>query len=174
VTHFVASIGTGGTISGAARYLREQRPDLVVIGADPAGSVYSGDIARAYLTEGVGEDFWPTTYDADVCDLIVRVSDRDSMLTARQATAREGILMGESCGTALWAALQVARDLDDSDALFVVLLPDGGRNYIGKLYNDEWLRSQGLLGADEAVTDYDWRATRPAVVVRGRGVVRPG
>ena len=173
VTHFVASIGTGGTISGAARYLRERRPDLVVIGADPAGSVYSGDAARPYLTEGVGEDFWPTTYDADVCDLIVRVSDRDSMLTARQATAREGILMGESCGTALWAALQVARDLDDGGALFVVLLPDGGRNYIGKLYNDQWLRSQGLLGADEAVADYDWRATRPEVVVRGRGSVRP-
>jgi cystathionine beta-synthase len=173
VTHFVASIGTGGTISGAARYLRERSPSLVVVGADPAGSVYSGDAPRAYLTEGIGEDFWPSTYDASVCDVIVRVSDRDSMLMARAATAAEGILMGESSGTALWAALQIARSVDEPDALFVVLLPDSGRNYIGKLYSDEWLRSQGLLGADEQVSDYDWRQTRPEVVVRGRGTVLP-
>ena len=132
-----------------------------MIGADTEGSVFSGDTPHPYLTEGVGEDFWPETYDADAADLIVRVSDRDAMLTARQATAAEGILMGESCGTALWAALQVARDMDDPDALFVVLLPDSGRNYVGKLYNDAWLRDVGLLGADEQVTDYDWRATRP-------------
>ena len=166
ITHFVASIGTGGTISGAGRYLKERSPELVIVGADPAGSVYSGDTPRPYLTEGIGEDFWPTTYDAGICDVIVRVSDRDSMLTARLGTAREGILMGESCGTALWAALQVARELDDPDALFVVLLPDGGRNYVGKLYNDAWLREHGLLAQDERVSDYDWRATRPAVVVR--------
>jgi cystathionine beta-synthase len=173
LTHFVASIGTGGTISGVARYLREQSPSVVIVGADPAGSVYSGDQARAYLTEGIGEDFWPTTYDVEACDLIVRVSDRDSMLTARLATAREGILMGESSGTALWAALQVARSVEDPHALFVVLLPDSGRNYIGKLYSDEWLRSKGLLGAQEQVTGYDWRGTSPDVVIRGRGVVRP-
>jgi cystathionine beta-synthase len=171
ITHFVAGLGTGGTITGAARYLREQNPSITVIGADPDGSVYSGADPHPYLTEGVGEDFWPTTYDADVVDLIVRCSDRDAMLTARQATAAEGILMGESCGTALWVALQVARDLDDPDALFVVLLPDGGRNYIGKLFNDEWLRSSGLLGRDEPVADYDWRDTAPAVVVRGGGEV---
>jgi len=165
VTHFVAGIGTGGTISGAARYLREQNPGLVVIGADTEGSVFSGDTPRPYLTEGVGEDFWPTTYDADAPDLIVRVSDRDALLTARQATAAEGILMGESCGTALWAGLQVAREVADPSALFVVLLPDSGRNYVGKLYNDEWLRENGLLGAVEQVADYDWRATRPSVVV---------
>ena len=173
VTHFVASIGTGGTVSGAGRYLKERNPSLVVVGADPAGSVYSGDTPRAYLTEGIGEDFWPTTYDTEICDLIVRVSDRDTMLTARLATAREGILMGESCGTALWAALQVARELDDPGALFVVLLPDSGRNYVGKLYNDAWLRDHGLLGAAEAVSDYDWRATAPDLVVR-RGEVAPG
>ncbi len=166
VTHFVASIGTGGTISGAGRYLKERNPELVVIGADPAGSVYSGGPVQPYLTEGIGEDFWPTTYDTAICDLVVRVSDRDSMLTARLATAREGILMGESCGTALWAALQVARPLDDRDALFVVLLPDGGRNYVGKLYNDAWLREQGLLGPDEPVSAYDWRATASEVIVR--------
>jgi cystathionine beta-synthase len=172
ITHFVAGIGTGGTISGIARYLREQRPDVVVIGADTEGSVFSGGAPRPYLTEGVGEDFWPATYDTEAPDLIVRVSDRDSLLTARQATAAEGILVGESAGTALWAALQVARDLDDPEALFVVLLPDSGRNYVGKLYNDAWLREAGLLGAEEPVSDYDWRATRPSVVVR-RGEVRP-
>ena len=166
ITHFVAGVGTGGTISGIGRYLREQKPGIVVVGADAEGSVFSGGSPQPYLTEGVGEDFWPVTYDTDVCDLIVRVTDQDSMLTARQATAAEGILMGESCGTALWAALQVARSVEDPDALFVVLLPDSGRNYIGKLYNDAWLREVGLLGADEAVSDYDWRATQPGVVVR--------
>jgi len=173
ITHFVAGIGTGGTISGIGRYLREQKPDVVVVGADTEGSVFSGDTPRAYLTEGVGEDFWPGTYDTDVCDLVVRVSDRDSMLTARQATAAEGILMGESCGTALWAALQVARETDDGEALFVVLLPDSGRNYIGKLYNDAWLREVGLLSADEAIADYDWRKTGPAMTVRRGEVVPP-
>jgi cystathionine beta-synthase len=172
ITHFVAGIGTGGTISGAARYLRERNPAITVIGADPDGSVYSGADPHPYLTEGVGEDFWPTTYDADVADAIVRCSDRNAMLTARQATAAEGILMGESCGMALWAALQVARDLDDPDALFVVLLPDSGRNYVGKLFNDDWLRSTGLLHPGEAAADYDWRDTRPTVIVR-RGEVRP-
>lgn len=166
VTHFVAGVGTGGTISGIGGYLHEQRGDLVVIGADTAGSVYSGGTPHPYLTEGVGEDFWPITYDTDVCDLIVQVADRDSMLTARQATAAEGILTGESSGTALWAALQVARTVDDPEALFVVLLPDSGRNYIGKLYNDAWLRSVGLLGADEEVSAYDWRSTQLGVVVR--------
>ena len=166
ITHFVAGVGTGGTISGIGSYLHEQKPDLVVIGADTHGSVFSGGAPHPYLTEGVGEDFWPITYDTDVCDLIVQVSDRDSMLTARQATATEGILMGESCGTALWAALQVARTVDDPEALFVVLLPDSGRNYIGKLYNDAWLREVGLLGAEEAVSDYDWRSTQLATVVR--------
>jgi cystathionine beta-synthase len=166
ITHFVASIGTGGTISGVARALRARNPSVLIIGADPAGSVYSGGDPHPYLTEGIGEDFWPGTYDTDSCDIIVRVSDRDSMLMARAATAREGILMGESCGTALWAALQVARDLDDPDALFVVLLPDGGRNYLGKLYDDDWLRENELLGADEEVAAYDWRATSPEVVVR--------
>ena len=171
ITHFVCGIGTGGTISGTARYLRERDPGIVIVGADTEGSVYTGDTPRPYLTEGVGEDFWPETYDRDVCDLIVRVSDRDAMLTARQGTATEGVLMGMSSGTVLWAALQVAREVDDHNALFVVLLPDSGRNYVGKLFNDDWLRQNGLLGADEQVADYDWRATRPSVVVR-RGEVR--
>ena len=168
VTHFVAGIGTGGTISGIGRSLRQRNPDVVVVGADTEGSVFSGDTPRPYLTEGVGEDFWPATYDQGICDLIVRVTDRDSLLTARQATACEGVLVGESCGTALWAALQVARDLDDPEALVVVLLPDSGRSYLGKLYNDDWLRTVGVLGAQEAVADYDWRATRPEVIVDRR------
>ncbi len=171
VTHFVVALGTGGTVSGAGRFLRER--DVVIVGADPAGSVYSGATPHPYLTEGIGEDFWPATYDARICDIVVQVSDRDTMLTARLATAREGILMGESSGTALWAALQVARDLDDPDALYVVLLPDSGRNYVGKLYSDDWLRERGLLGADERVSDYDWRATRAEVVLRGGEIPQP-
>ena len=156
------SLGTGGTVSGVARYLREQSSTVQIIGADPDGSVYSGAAPHPYLTEGIGEDFWPGTYDTDACDLIVRVSDRDSMLTARQATAAEGILMGESSGTALWAALQVAREVDDADALFVVVLPDSGRNYVGKLFNDEWLRETGCWTPTSR-----WRTTTGER--RGRG-----
>jgi len=172
ITHFVAGLGTGGTISGAGRFLKERKPDVVVVGADTEGSVFSGGPIRPYLTEGIGEDFWPQTYDTDVADVIVRVSDRDAFLTARAATAAEGILVGESGGTAIWAALQVARDLDDRSALLVVLLPDSGRNYIGKLYNDAWLREVGIIGPDEAVSDYDWRATQPEVVVRRGDISR--
>ena len=172
VTHLVVALGTGGTVSGTGRYLKERNPEIQIVGADPAGSVYSGSEPHAYLTEGIGEDFWPSTYDAGVCDVVVRVSDRDSMLMARIATIREGILMGESCGTALWAALHVARDLDDPDALFVVLLPDSGRNYVGKLYSDRWLRERGLLGPYEEVVDYDWRSTRPEVVLTGEEIPR--
>ena len=174
VTHLVVALGTGGTVTGAGRYVKERNPEVVIVGADPDGSVYSGAAPHPYVTEGIGEDFWPTTYDAEICDVVVRVTDRDSMLTARVATIREGILMGESCGTALWAALQVARDLDDPDALFVVLLPDSGRNYVGKLYNDDWLREIGLLGPSEAVADYDWRATHAEVVLRGAEIPQPG
>jgi cystathionine beta-synthase len=173
ITHLVVAVGTGGTVTGTGRYLKERNPAIEIIGADPDGSVYSGATPRAYLTEGIGEDFWPDTYDTRICDVIVRVSDRDSMLTARAATTAEGILMGESCGTALWAALQVARDLDDPEALMVVLLPDSGRNYVGKLYSDEWLRSTGLLRVGESVADYDWRATRPEVVLRGEEIPQP-
>jgi cystathionine beta-synthase len=167
ITHLVVAIGTGGTVTGVARFLKERNADVQVIGADPAGSVYSGATPHPYLTEGIGEDFWPTTYDADACDAVVQVSDRDSMLMARIATAREGIFMGQSCGTALWAALQVAREVNDPAALFVVILPDSGRNYVAKLYSDSWLRENGLLGPHEEVVDYDWRATGPAMTLRG-------
>jgi cystathionine beta-synthase len=172
ITHFVVALGTGGTVTGAGRYLKERDAQVVIVGADPEGSVYSGDPPAPYLTEGIGEDFWPTTYEPDVCDVVIRVGDRDSMLTARTATTSEGILMGESCGTALWAALQLARTVADPNALFVVLLPDSGRNYLGKLYSDAWLRERGLLGAEERVSDYDWRRTTAEVVLRGAEIPR--
>src|SRR6185312_5771285 len=123
VTHFVAGIGTGGTITGTGRYLKEVSGGAVrVIGADPEGSVYSGGSGRPYLVEGIGEDFWPTTYDAGVVDDVVMVSDRNSFLTARRITREEGILVGGSCGTAVWAAIEVGRHLGPDDVV-VVLLP---------------------------------------------------
>lgn len=151
VTHLVASVGTGGTISGIAHYLRAQDPGVRVIGADPEGSVLSGDTARPYLTEGVGEDFFPGTYDPASVDRWVRVSDRDAFAMARRITREEGILAGGSCGTAMVAALDEAGRLmreepaTARDAVIVVILPDGGRNYLSKLYNDEWMRANGLL-----------------------------
>jgi len=151
ITHFVASVGTGGTITGTARYLLAQNPAIRVVGADPEGSVLSGDIARPYLTEGVGEDFFPGTYDPAVVHRWVRVSDRDAFAMARRITREEGILAGESCGTAMVAALdEAARLMREEpeaarDAVIVVILPDGGRNYLSKLYNDEWMRANGLL-----------------------------
>ncbi len=155
ITHLVASAGTGGTITGAARYLRSMRPDLAVIGADPEGSVLSGDTARPYLTEGVGEDFLPGTMDPALVDRWVRVSDRDAFAMARRITREEGILAGESCGTAMVAALAVARELTETpggaDAVMVVILPDTGRNYLSKLYSDEWMRANGLLESPGAV-----------------------
>jgi cystathionine beta-synthase len=149
VTHVIIASGTGGTISGTGRYLKEQRADIVMIGADPEGSVLSGDTARPYLTEGIGEDFFPGTYDPHTVDRWVRVSDRDSFAAARRITREEGILAGESCGTALVATLTVAQELVDageaSGKVIVVMFPDGGRNYMSKLYNDEWMRVNGLL-----------------------------
>ena len=162
LTHFVASVGTGGTISGVVHYLRAQHPALRVIGADPEGSVLSGDTARPYLTEGVGEDFLPGTFDPATVDRWVRVSDRDAFAMARRITREEGILAGESCGSAVVAALDEARRLmldapdEAAGAVMVVLLPDGGRNYLSKLYNDEWMRVNGLLettGATARVGD---------------------
>ena len=155
ITHFVASVGTGGTISGAAHVLKAHNPAIEVIGADPEGSVLSGDVARPYLTEGVGEDFFPGTYDPSVVDRWVRVSDRDAFAMARRLTREEGILAGGSCGTAMVAALEVARGLtaapDGADAVIVVLLPDSGRSYLSKIYNDEWMRANGLLATTGAV-----------------------
>ncbi len=151
LTHVVIASGTGGTITGVGRYLKERNSAVEVIGGDPEGSVLSGDTARPYLTEGIGEDFLPGTYDPSVVDRWVRVSDRDSFGMARRITREEGILAGESSGTAVVATLAVARELmeagEGAGKLIVVLLPDTGRNYLSKLYNDEWLHANGLVGS---------------------------
>jgi cystathionine beta-synthase len=145
VTHFVAGIGTGGTISGTGRYLKEVSGGRVqVIGADPEGSVYSGGTGRPYLVEGVGEDFWPETYDKAICDRVVAVSDADSFLMTRRLAREEALLTGGSGGLAVVAALRVARDAGP-DGVVVVLLPDGGRGYLAKIFNDEWMADYGFL-----------------------------
>jgi len=152
ITHFVAGVGTGGTISGTGRYLKEQSGARVqVIGADPEGSVYSGGTGRPYLVEGVGEDFWPTTYDPDICDEIVAVSDADSFDMTRRLAREEGLLVGGSCGMAVVAALRVAERLGPDDVV-VVLLPDGGRGYLSKVFNDKWMSDYGFLGAAAETT----------------------
>ena len=146
ITHFVASVGTGGTISGTGRYLKERNPSIQVIGADPEGSVYSGGSGRPYLVEGIGHDYFPEAYDPSVCDEVIAVSDRDSFLTARRVAREEGILVGGSCGTAVWAALAVVPRLGPDDVL-VVLLPDSGRGYLSKVYDDAWMADHGFLRA---------------------------
>jgi cystathionine beta-synthase len=155
LTHLVASVGTGGTISGVGHYLREQKRDVMIVGADPEGSVLSGDTARPYLTVRNGEDFFPGTYDPTVVDRWVRVSDRDAFAAARRLTREEGILSGGSSGTALVATLTVARELVDANVgagkVIVVLLPDSGRSYLSKVYNDEWMRVNGLMPTTGAV-----------------------
>ena len=178
ITHLIASAGTGGTISGIGRYLKSKNATIQIIGADPEGSILSGDVARPYLTEGVGEDFMPGTHDPSVVDRWVRVSDRDSFLMARRITREEGILAGESCGTAVVAVLDEARRVMAQGAeaveraVMVVVLPDGGRSYLSKLYNDEWMRANGLMATTGAVVrvaqllaDRQGGADMPAVVL---------
>ncbi|UGQ09350.1 cystathionine beta-synthase [Yinghuangia sp. ASG 101] len=145
VTAFVAGVGTGGTISGTGRFLKEVSDGRVrVIGADPEGSVYSGGSGRPYLVEGVGEDFWPTAYDPSVPDEIIAVSDRDSFLMTRRLAREEGLLVGGSCGMAVVAGLRAAERLGPDDVV-VVLLPDSGRGYLSKVFNDEWMADHGFL-----------------------------
>ncbi|MFG3600700.1 cystathionine beta-synthase [Micromonospora chersina] len=156
LTHFVAGVGTGGTISGIGRYLKEASEGRVrVVGADPEGSVYSGGTGRPYLVEGVGEDFWPETYDRTVADEIVEVSDKQSFEMTRRLAREEGLLVGGSCGMAVVAALEVARKAGPDDVI-VVLLPDSGKGYMSKIFNDQWMARYGFLdnsGAEPTVAD---------------------
>ena len=165
VTHFVAGIGTGGTITGAGRYLKDVSEGRVkVVGADPEGSVYSGGTGRPYLVEGVGEDFWPTAYDPAVPDQIIAVTDSDSFNMTRRLAREEAMLVGGSCGMAVVAALKVAEEAGP-DSLVVVLLPDGGRGYLSKIFNDAWMSSYGFLR-----TRLDGSIEQPTVgdVLRGK------
>lgn len=153
VTHFVAGVGTGGTISGAGRYLKEVSDGAVrVIGVDPQGSIYSGGPVHGYHVEGVGEDFWPGAFDTHVPDAFERVSDAESFAMTRRLAREEGILVGGSSGMATAAALRVARDLPD-EAVVVVLLPDSGRGYMDKIFDDQWMRGHGFEAGDD---DADW------------------
>jgi cystathionine beta-synthase len=155
ITHLVAGVGTGGTITGIGRYLKAQNPAIEIIGADPVGSIYSNAAVHPYLVEGVGEDFWPQTYDPSVVDRYVTVSDRDSFLTTRRLALEEGLLVGGSCGLAVYAALQVASTVDDPQAMIAVVLPDGGRAYLSKIFNDDWMTQYGFLerSGDRTVGD---------------------
>lgn len=155
VTHFVAGVGTGGTISGVGKYLKEVSNGAVrVIGADPEGSVYSGGTGRPYLVEGVGEDFWPTAYDPTVVDEIIASSDAESFELTRRLAREEGLLVGGSSGLAVASGLKAARDLGKDDVM-VILLPDGGRGYLGKIFNDKWMRSYGFGGDSDERTVAD-------------------
>ena len=143
---FASGVGTGGTICGAGRYLKEQNPEILVVGVDPEGSIYTAPSeadVRSYLTEGVGEDFWPETYDPTIVDRFEMVTDDEAMRMTRRLASEEGILAGGSCGMAVVGALRVAEEYPDE--LVVVILPDSGRNYLGKIFNDEWMREHGFL-----------------------------
>jgi cystathionine beta-synthase len=151
VTHFVTGVGTGGTITGTGRYLREVSVDreggrVQIVGVDPVGSVYSGGTGQPYLVEGVGEDFWPEAYDPSVVDRIVAVSDQQSFDMTLRLAREEGLLVGGSCGMAAVGALEIARELGPDD-IVVVLLPDGGRGYLGKIFNEGWMRRHGFTPA---------------------------
>lgn len=168
VTHFVTGVGTGGTITGTGRYLREISADrasgrVQIVGVDPVGSVYSGGTGQPYLVEGVGEDFWPTAYDPSVTDRIVAVSDQQSFDMTVRLAREEGLLVGGSCGMAVVGALEVARELGPDDVV-VVLLPDGGRGYLGKIFNDRWMRAHGFTAAQGSPTVADVLRADPAAL----------
>ncbi len=143
ITHFVAGAGTGGTITGVGRFLKEQNPAVQIIAADPTNSVYSGGSGRPYLVEGVGEDFWPDTYDPAIVDSTIAVTDAESFAMAHRVTVEEGILIGGSGGTAVAAALQIAENLTAQD-LVVVLIPDSGRGYLSKVFDKSWMANMGF------------------------------
>jgi cystathionine beta-synthase len=144
ITHFVSGIGTGGTISGTARFLKECNPKIHVVGADPEGSIYSGDTPKSYAVEGIGMSYLPETVDMHVIDEMVRVGDRESFLMARRIAREEGLLVGGSSGTAAVAAVSLAKTLP-AEAVLVVVFPDSGRGYMSKIFNDEWMIANGFL-----------------------------
>ena len=160
---FVAGMGTGGTISGTAKYLKKQNPNITVVGADPVGSILSGDSPHSYLVEGIGEDFVPATFNRQVIDEMVRVSDVESFSIARRLAREEGLLAGGSAGTAVAAALKYALRLEPGK-IVVVLLPDTGRNYLTKIFSDQWMRENGLLQNDQ-------ERTTAADIIRFKGGV---
>ncbi|HBM17305.1 MAG TPA: cystathionine beta-synthase [Lentisphaeria bacterium] len=144
VDAFVSGMGTGGTISGTGKYLKEKNPNIKIVGADPEGSILSGDFPKSYKVEGIGEDFIPVTFDRQIVDDMVRVSDTESFITARRLAREEGLLVGGSSGTAMAAALKYSQRLSGGENI-VVLLPDTGRNYLTKLYSDEWMIEHGFM-----------------------------
>ncbi len=174
---FVSAVGTGGTISGTGRFLKERNPNIRLVGADPAGSIYTEPHnMHGYKVEGIGEDFIPGTVELGLIDEWVTVSDRDSFLTARRLVREEGLLVGGSCGTAVYAALEVARRYGEETTI-VVLLPDTGRGYLSKQYNDDWMRENGFLsrfGAASRVHDvlaYHARELPPVIGVSREATV---
>lgn len=158
ITHYVAGMGTGGTISGAAKYLKEQNPDIQVIGVDSEGSVYkhyfetgefSKDVIHPYVTEGIGEDIIPANIDFEYIDDVVQVNDKNSLLMTRRLAKEEGLFIGGSCGAAVFGALEyVKANPLKPDDLMVIILPDSGTRYVEKIYNDDWMRDQGFLGGE--------------------------
>lgn len=171
ITHFVAGMGTGGTITGTAKFLKEQNPDIKVIGIDSIGSIYKSysetgvfDKSKIapYLTEGIGEDIIPGNIDFSYIDTVIQCPDRDAFLTTRALAKREGLFVGGSCGSAVWGALQYARENKlTNDDVVVVLLPDSGTRYVSKIYNDEWMQTNGFLGETAALKALDILRTKP-------------
>ncbi len=176
ITHFVSGIGTGGTISGTARFLKERDPSIHVVGADPEGSIYSGDTPKSYAVEGIGMSYLPETVDLKVIDEMVRVSDRESFLMARRIAREEGLLVGGSSGTAAVAAIKLAKTLPP-EAVLVVVFPDSGRGYMSKIFNDEWMTANGFIAeGTRAATVGDVLRSKeplpPMITVRETDVVK--